>query len=164
MDHVPGVSPPQGFTTYAQSIEDIALLSGSLDDISLNSFHEDFYFSIHELPTEELPSPGEPPPEGHQRKRARDRTTARQHDGDKPDLHVYSTRHSPETADVAGPSDGRRGDKDLARSSSRSSSAPLASPVVERRSGTKTNTPRISSRAQRERLRRERLNDRCGLN
>lgn len=155
MDHLPGVSPSQGFMAYAQNLEDIALLSGSLDDISLNSFHEDFCFSV-ELPTDELPSPGEPPSVGHQRKRARDKTTARQPDEDTADLQLYSTSHSPESTDMAGPSDGRRGDTDVGRASS----APLASPVVERHSVSKTNSVRVSSRAQRERLRRERLNDR----
>jgi hypothetical protein len=160
MDHLPDISPPEGFLSFTPNPWEHSILSGSLDELSLNNGPSDSNMLLDGLPTEAFaPSTGvsssgaEP-----QRKRAREEEAERNKAINEASLETYLAGLAADGTEAVKKTEGAGDDDDLGKDSSMS----LGRPDLDRRKVDKVDSVHLArgNKAQRERQRRERLNER----
>lgn len=163
MDHLPDISPPENFLHFTPTPWDNSILSGSLDELSLNNGPSDNHMLLDGLATDAFAPPPEVENSGAepQRKRAREEEAERSKAINEASLETYLAGLASDSTEGVKKAEGAGDDDDLGKDASMS----LGRPDLDRRKSDKADSMHVArgNKAQRERQRRERLNERYML-
>jgi hypothetical protein len=161
MEPLPDISPPEGFLGFEPGWEHSILSGGSLDDLNINSVPVDVHMRLDDaMPPDPFAAAnrGENTGEEPQRKRAREAEAERDKAINEKSLETYIAGLAAESTEGLTKTEGTVDEDDLGRDSSMS----LGRHNLDRRKGDKHDPVHVArgNKAQRERQRRERLNER----